>query len=104
MEPPQRIFTNFPKAQIMEAIRELDLSMEVDRTEVGLYRILDQKLSEIYLTAPREPRLPMGLDFAIREKDQMRKVLQGLVRKEYDEINEKQEVISFLYGLIAYAT
>ncbi len=104
MHPPQRIVTNIAKAQVHQAIEELEQSMEVDRVEIGHYQILEQTLSVTSMTAVGEPRIPMGMDFALREKDQVIKLLQGLVRMEYDEINGKKEVVSFLNRLMVYTT
>jgi hypothetical protein len=104
MYQPQRMVTNFPKEQLAHAIRELEQSIELDRVEIGGYQILEQKLSATSVTAVGGPKMPMGVDFALREKDQVRKELQGLVQKEYDIINGKQEVVSFLRRLMGYAT
>jgi hypothetical protein len=104
MYPPQRIVTNFPKAQVTQAIRELEQSIEVDRVEIGIYQILEQRLSATSVTAAGGPAVPMGVEFALREKDRAKRVLQGLVQKEYEEINGKQEVVSFLHRLMTYAT
>lgn len=104
MDSPQRMVTNLRKAQLDQAIRELEQSIEVDRVEIGHYQILEQMLTATSVTATREPTAPMGVDFALREKDRVKGVLQGLVRMEYDEINGKQEVASFLNRLLAYAT
>jgi hypothetical protein len=103
MYPPPRIVTNIPRAQISLAIRELERSIEVDRAEIGHYQILEQMLSATSLTAVGGTKEPMGIDFALREKDQVKGLLQALVRMEYDEINGKQEVVSFLRRL-AHAT
>lgn len=104
MYPPQRVVTNIPKAQVAQAIAELEQSIEVDRVEIGIYQILEQRLSETSVTAVGGQAVPMGVDFALREKDQAKLVLQGLVLKEYEEINGKREVVSFLNRLKAYAT
>ena len=104
MFPAQKIVTNIPRAQVNQAVEELEQSIEVDRTEISHYRILAQTLSVTSLRAVGEPRPAMGLDFALREKDQVTKLLQRLVQLEYDEINGKQEVVSFLNLLLAYAT
>ncbi len=104
MYPPHRVVTNIPKAQVNRAIEELEQSIEVDRAEIGHYQILERTLSLTSVTAAGEPKVPMGVDFALREKGQVIKLLQGLVRMEYDEINGKQEVVSFLNRLMAYAT
>jgi hypothetical protein len=104
MYPPQRIVTNIPRGQLEQAMRELEQSIEVDRVEIGHYQILEQVLSATSLRAAGGREVPMGVDFALREKYEMKSVLQGLVRMEYDEINGKQEVISFLNRLKAYST
>ena len=103
MYPAQRIVTNLPKEQIDQAIKEIDQSIEVDRAEIGLYQILQQRLSETLVAAPGEETAPMAVDFILREKDEVAKILQGLVQKEYDEINGKQDVMTFLDRLLAYA-
>jgi hypothetical protein len=102
--PPQRIFTNLPKEQISQVTKELEESIEVDRSEIGLYRILQQRLSATSISAPGETKQPMGVDLMLREKDEAMRVLWGLVQREYEEINGKQEVIRFLNGLSYYAT
>ena len=104
MHPAQKIVTNLPRPQVNQAIEALEQSIEVDRAEISHYQILAQMLSVTSLTAMGEPRPPMGVDFALREKEQVIKLLQRLVRLEYDEINGKQEVVSFLNLLLAYAT
>ena len=104
MFPPLRIVTNISKEQVAQAIRELEESIEVDRAEIGHYQILGQKLSATSVTAIGERKVPMGVDFTLREKDQAVRELQGLVQKEYEEINGKQDVASFLQRLMAYAT
>jgi hypothetical protein len=104
MYPPLRIVTNIPRAQVAQAIKELEQSIEVDRAEIGHYQILEQKLSATFVAAVGERKVPMGVDFTLREKDQAMKVLQGLVQKEYEEINGKRDVVSFLNRLMVYAT
>lgn len=100
----QRIVTNLPRAQVAKAIEELEQSIEVDRVEIGHYQILERALSMTSVTAVGESKPPMGVDFALREKDQVMKVLLRLVQMEYDEINGKLEVVSFLQRLMTYAT
>jgi hypothetical protein len=85
-------------------MRELEQSIEVDRAEIGHYQILEQMLSATSLTAIGRPTVPMSVDIALREKDQVKGLLQGLVRMEYDEINGKQGVLSFLRRLMTYTT
>jgi len=102
MYPPHKIVTNISGAQVAQAIRELEQSIEVDRAEIGHYRILAQMLSATTVTAVGEPKVPMGVEFALRDKDQAKELMQGLVRMEYDQINAKQEVVSFLQRLMAY--
>jgi hypothetical protein len=104
MYPPHRIVTNVPKAQVAQAIKELEQSIEVDRAEIGHHRILGQMLAATSLTAAGGPTVPMGMDFALREKDRAKGLLLGLVQMEYDEINAKLEVVGFLNRLMAYAT
>ena len=104
MYPPQKIVTNIPREQVSQAIAELEQSVEVDRIEIGIYQILEQRLSQTSVTAVGGQVVPMGVDFAMREKDHASMVLQGLVQKEYEEINGKREVVSFLNRLLAYAT
>jgi len=104
MYPPHRIVTNVPREQVNQAIRELEQSIEVDRAEVGHYQILAQTLLATSVAAVGGPGVPMGVDFVLREKDQAVKLLQGLVRMEYDEIGGKQEVVGFLRRLAAYTT
>jgi hypothetical protein len=103
MYPQQRVVTNLSKEQIAQAIREIDRSIELDRAEISLYRILHERLSAIQVSAPGEPKTPIAVDFIMREKDEMMRALQGLVEKEYDEINGKQDVMGFLSKLSAYA-
>jgi hypothetical protein len=102
MHPPQRIVTNIPRAQVNQAMRELEQSIEVDRAEIGHYQILEQMLSATSLTAIGGAAVSMSTDIALREKDQVKGLLQGLVRMEYDEINGKQGVLSFLRRLMTY--
>lgn len=102
--PEKRIFTNFQRWEIIQSIRNLQDSIELDKVEVGFYQIIDRKLSETTITAPDEAEVPMGVDFALREKDEIRRVLLGLVQREYDSINGKEQVIRFLNRLLPYAT
>ena len=104
MHPPPRIVTNVSKARVAQAIEELERSIEVDRAEIGHYQILEQTLSATSVTAVGESKQPIGVGFALREKDQAMKALLLLVQKEYEEINGKQEVVSFLNRLLFYAT
>jgi hypothetical protein len=103
MYPPQRIVTNITRAQVVQAIMELEESIEVDRAEIGHYQILEEKLSATSVASVNGEGVPMVVDFTLREKDQVKGVLQGLVQKEYDEINGKREVVSFLYRLMSFA-
>jgi hypothetical protein len=102
--PPQRIFTNISKEQILELVKDVNRSMESDAAEVSLYQILEQRLATVEVRAPGEKQAPMGVDLALREKDEVIRVIRGLVQKKYDEINGKQEVVAFLKRLAAYAT
>ena len=104
MYPLQRIVTNISREQVDRAIEELEQSIEVDRAEIGHYQILEQTLSATSLRAVGGGRPPMGLDFAFSEKQQAKGALQGLVQMEYDEINKKQEVLSFFNRLRVYVT
>jgi len=104
MYPAQRIVTNISRKQVDQAIEELEQSIEVDRTEIGHYQILEQMVSAASLKAVGGGKAPMGLDFALREKQQAKHALQGLMQLEYDEINKKQEVLSFFNRLRAYVT
>jgi hypothetical protein len=104
MYPPHRIVTNMSKEHVDQAIEELEQSIEVDRTEIGHYQILEEMLSAASLKAVGGGKAPMGLDLALRERQQAKGVLQGLRQLEYDEINKKQEVLSFFNRLRAYVT
>jgi hypothetical protein len=104
MYPPQRIVTNISREQVDQAIEELEQSIEVDRTEISHYQILERMLSATSLRAVGGGKAPMGLDFALREKQQAKGALQGLMQMEYDEINKKQEVLRFFNRLRVYAT
>ena len=104
MYPPQRIITNMSRQHVDQAIEELEQSIEVDRTEIGHYQILEEMLSAASLKAVGGGKAPMGLDLALRERQQARGALQGLRQLEYDEINKKQEVLSFFTRLRAYVT
>ena len=103
MYPPQRIVTDLPKEQIIQAIKELDQSIEADKTEIGLYQIVLQRLSAARVSELGEPKTAAGLDYVLREKDEVTRILQGLIEKKYDEINGKQDVMGFLSKLTVYA-
>jgi hypothetical protein len=104
MYPRQRIVTNISREQVDRAIEELEQSIEVDRTEIGHYQILEQMLSAASLRTVGGGKAPMGLDFALREKQQAKGALLGLMQLEYDEISKKQEVLSFFNRLRVYVT
>jgi hypothetical protein len=104
VHPQERVVTNIPRAQVAEAIRELEQSIEVDRAEIGHYQILGQTLSATSVRASDGGGVPRGVELALREKDEATKVLWGLIQKEYEEINGKLEVVDFLKRLLVYAT
>jgi hypothetical protein len=79
MHPPHKIVTNISRAQVTQAISELEQSIEVDRAEIGHYQILAQMLSATSVTAVGEPTVPMGVEFALRDKDQAKELVRGLV-------------------------
>jgi len=104
MLSPSMTVTNLSKEQILEAKRDLERSIEANREQISLFQILLQRLSRTSVTSKGGGDLPMAADFLLREKDEVRRVLQGMIQREYDQINGKQDVAAFLDRLLPYAT
>ena len=104
MLSPSMTVANLSKEQILEAKRDLERSVEANREQISLFQILLQRLSTTTVTSKGGGDLPMAADFLLREKDEVHRVLQGMIQREYDQINGKQDVAAFLDRLLPYAT